>query len=88
MSKKNNKSYILIKLISYVTIMFYMILSTINLIQVFSNLGMLISNGSVINIVFNCLLYVMVILSGLNAILGSKKESNIVLSLLAIIIIY
>lgn len=74
--------------IGLITVMFYMIVSVRNLIQIFMNFSLISSNSGMGSLVFNTILYLFVIATGFEAVRRSKNPYYIIIALVTILVIY
>ncbi len=86
----NNKDMAgtVVTVIGLIVVMFYMIMSARNLIQIFMNFSLITANSGVGSIVFNTILYLFVIATGFEAVRRSKNPYYIIIALVTILIIY
>lgn len=89
-SDTNNRSRIskLIMFLGMAVVMYYMILSISNLLQMLMNVKLIMSNDGTQSLIFNGLLYLLVVGTGFEAVRNSRKSQYLVLALIAIITIY
>lgn len=74
--------------IGLITVMFYMIVSVRNLIQIFMNFSLISSNSGMGSLVFNTVLYLFVIATGFEAVRRSKNPYYIIIALVTVLVIY
>lgn len=76
------------KALGMIVVMYYMLISIRNLIQVIINFSLISANAGTFSIVFNALLYLFMIIAGFAAIRRSKNPYYIIFALVTILIIY
>ncbi len=84
----NDMAATVVTVIGLIVVMFYMILSAKNLIQIFMNFSLINANSGLESIVFNAILYLFVIATGFEAVRRSKNPYYIIIALVTILIIY
>ncbi len=90
LNKDGNRDRVLdtVTVIGLIAIIFYILVSLRNLIQIVLNFSLLSAHSGITGIIFNVILYLFVIATGVEAIRRSKNPYYIIIALVTILIIY
>lgn len=90
LNNDNNRDVVatVVTVIGMIVVMFYMIMSARNLIQIAINFSIISANSGLSSIIFNAILYLFVIVTGFEAVRRSKNPYYIIIALVTILIIY
>lgn len=90
LNNNNNKDMVatVVTAIGLITVMFYMIVSIRNLIQILMNFSLISNNSGMGSLIFNLVLYLFVIATGFEAVRRSKNPYYIIIALVTVLVIY
>lgn len=83
-----NRAKAFVTAVGMIVILYYVIMSIRNLIQIIMNFSLISANGSMASIVLNILLYLFMIVAGFTSVARSKNPYYIIFTLITILIIY